>query len=341
MFKKRRRRWPLVAGTLFLLLAAAFTFKSFTMPIFAKDAIADLLELEINGDTQYLLVRGVDKQQPVLLFIHGGPGMPAMFLAHDFQRDLEEEFVVVHWDQRASGKSFKRTADQVQLSTSLLLSDMDVVIDYLRRTLGAQKVWVVGHSHGSYLGTLYARRHPEKVCAYIGAGQVVDGSRSEHTRMLQEDFLRSQLEGLGLAADTVINDSNLEELLFLTGSELYGETSYGPLLKSGFMAPEYSLFDVLNVARGSSFSSRTMVYDMPRDLPASEWGFDVPVAIIMGRHDMVTPTQLSRKYYERIEAPSKAWYVFEEASHFPHYEKPRPFTETLVELKNQWGSCRE
>jgi pimeloyl-ACP methyl ester carboxylesterase len=341
MFKKRRRRWPLVAGTLFLLLAAAFTFKSFTMPIFAKDAIADLLELEINGDTQYLLVRGVDKQQPVLLFIHGGPGMPAMFLAHDFQRDLEEEFVVVHWDQRASGKSFKRTADQVQLSTSLLLSDMDVVIDYLRRTLGAQKVWVVGHSHGSYLGTLYARRHPEKVCAYIGAGQVVDGSRSEHTRMLQEDFLRSQLEGLGLAADTVINDSNLEELLFLTGSELYGETSYGPLLKSGFMAPEYSLFDVLNVARGSSFSSRTMVYDMPRDLPASEWGFDVPVAIIMGRHDMVTPTQLSRKYYERIEAPSKAWYLFEEASHFPHYEKPRPFTETLVELKNQWGSCRE
>lgn len=341
MFKKRRRRWPLVAGTLFLLLAAAFTFKSFTMPIFAKDAIADLLELEINGDTQYLLVRGVDKQQPVLLFIHGGPGMPAMFLAHDFQRDLEEEFVVVHWDQRASGKSFKRTADQVQLSTSLLLSDMDVVIDYLRRTLGAQKVWVVGHSHGSYLGTLYARRHPEKVCAYIGAGQVVDGSRSEHTRMLQEDFLRSQFEGLGFAADTVINDSNLEELLFLTGSELYGETSYGPLLKSGFMAPEYSLFDVLNVARGSSFSSRTMVYDMPRDLPASEWGFDVPVAIIMGRHDMVTPTQLSRKYYERIEAPSKAWYLFEEASHFPHYEKPRPFTETLVELKNQWGSCRE
>jgi pimeloyl-ACP methyl ester carboxylesterase len=341
MFKKRRRRWPLVAGTLFLLLAAAFTFKSFTMPIFAKDAIADLLELEINGDTQYLLVRGVDKQQPVLLFIHGGPGMPAMFLAHDFQRDHEDEFVVVHWDQRASGKSFKRTADQVQLSTSLLLSDMDVVIDYLRRTLGAQKVWVVGHSHGSYLGTLYARRHPEKVCAYIGAGQVVDGSRSEHTRMLQEDFLRSQLEGLGFAADTVINDSNLEELLFLTGSELYGETSYGPLLKSGFMAPEYSLFDVLNVARGSSFSSRTMVYDMPRDLPASEWGFDVPVAIIMGRHDMVTPTQLSRKYYERIEAPSKAWYLFEEASHFPHYEKPRPFTETLVELKNQWGSCRE
>ena len=339
--KIRKRLWPLVTGALSLLLAAVFTFKSFTMPIIAKDAIADLFELDINGDIQYLLVRGVDRKQPVMLFVHGGPGMPAMFLAHDFQRDLEKEFVVVHWDQRASGKSFKRNVDQAQLSTSLLLSDMDVVIDYLRGTLGAPRVWVIGHSHGSYLGTLYTRRHPEKVCAFIGVGQVVGSSHSEHTRALQEELLRSQLDGLGLAPDTVINDSNLEELLFLTGGELHGETSYSPLLISGLMAPEYSLFDVLSVARGSSFSSQSMVYDMPRDLPASEWQFDVPVAIIMGRHDMVTPTQLSRKYYERIEAPSKAWYLFEETSHFPHYEKPRKFTETLVELKSEWGNCRE
>jgi pimeloyl-ACP methyl ester carboxylesterase len=337
----KKRIWPLVTGGLFLLLAAAYTFKSFTMPIFAQGAIGDLFELDVNGDVQYLLIRGVDRKQPVMLFVHGGPGMPAMFLAHDFQRDLEGEFVVVHWDQRASGKSFKRTVDQVQLSTSLLLSDMDAVIDYLRGTLDAHRVWVVGHSHGSYLGALYARRHPEKVCAFVGVGQVVGGSHSERTRAIQEEFLQSQLESLGLAPDTVINDSNLEELLFLTGGELYGETSYSPLLMSGLMAPEYSLFDVLNVARGSSFSSKSMVYDMPRDLLASEWQFDVPVAMIMGRHDMVTPIQLSKEYYERIEAPTKAWYVFEKTSHFSHYEKPRKFTEALVELKSRWGDCRE
>ena len=335
-----KRRWPLVAGVLVLLSAVVFTFKSFTMPIFAQGSITDLFELEVNGDAQYLLVRGVDREQPVMLFVHGGPGMPAMFLAHDFQRDLEKEFVVVHWDQRASGKSFKGTADQAQLSTSLLLNDMDVVVDHLRGSLDADRLWIVGHSHGSYLGALYTRRHPEKVCAFVGTGQVAGESGSGRTRAVQGEFLRSRLEELGLDSDTVIDDSNLEELLFLTGSELYGETSFSPLLMSGLMATEYSLFDALNVASGSSFSSRSMVYDMPHDLLASEWQFDVPVAMIMGRHDLVTPTQLAREYYERIEAPTKAWFVFEETSHFPHFEQPLKFTKTLAELKSRWRDCR-
>ena len=339
--KSRKRRWPSATGVLVLLLAAVYTFKSFTMPIFAQGSIADLFELDVNGDAQYLLVRGVDRKQPVMLFIHGGPGMPAMFLAHDFQRDLEKEFVVVHWDQRTSGKSFKRTADQAQLSTSLLLSDMDVVVDYLRGSLGAHRLWIVGHSHGSYLGALYARRHPEKVCAFVGTGQVAGESRSGRTRAVQEEFLQSQLEDLGLDPGTVIDGSNLEELLFLTGSELYGEMSFSPLLMSGLMAPEYSLFDALNIASGSSVSSQFMVYDMPRDLLTSEWQFDVPVAVIMGRHDMVTPTQLSREYYDRIEAPTKVWYMFEETAHFPHFEQQRKFAETLAELKSRWRDCRD
>lgn len=310
------------------------------MPIPVRGSVADLFELEVNGDAQYLLVRGVDRAQPVMLFVHGGPGMPAMFLAHDFQRGLEKEFVVVHWDQRASGKSFRESADPSRLSTSLLLSDMDFVVDYLRTSLEVQSLWIVGHSHGSYLGALYARRHPDKVCAFVGTGQVADESRSGRARAMQEAYLESQLDSLGLGPDTVIDDSNLEELLFLTGSELYGETSYSPLLMSGLVAPEYSVFDALNIARGSSFSSRFMAYDMPRDLLTSEWQFDVPVAMVMGRHDMVTPTPLSREYFDRIEAPAKAWYVFEETSHFPHFEQPRQFTETLAELKNRWGGCR-
>lgn len=339
--RNRKRRWPLVTSALFLLLLAAYTFKSFTMPIFVRGSIADLFALEVNGDAQYLLVRGVDREQPVMLFVHGGPGMPAMYLAHDFQRDLEKDFVVAHWDQRASGKSFKPKANQPQLSTSLLLNDMDVVVDHLRDSLGAQKLWIVGHSHGSYLGALYARRNPEKVCAFVGTGQVADESGSRRARTLQEEYLQGRLADLGLDADTVIDDANLEELLFLTGSELHGETSFIPLLMSGLIAPEYSLFDALNIAKGSSFSSRSMVYDLSRDLLTNEWQFDVPVAMIMGRHDMVTPTSLSKEYFDRIEAPAKSWFIFEETSHFPHFEQPRQFTEALVELKSRWRICRD
>jgi len=337
---RMRRRTAILLGLgAFLLLVFAYSLKSFTPPILGRDSIAELRQLNVNGDTQYLLVRGANRNLPVLLFVHGGPGMPAMYLAHDFQRELETHFVVVHWDQRASGKSFKADSDPDQLSTSLLLSDMEVVVDHLRDEFETDRLWLAGHSHGSYLGVLYARRNDDKVCAYVGIGQVTNDGRTGPVISVQTEFLENRREELGLDPDTVIDDSNLEDLLFRSGSELFGETSFAPLLLSGLMAPEYSLSDSLNVAKGSSFSSRHMTYDMPRDLLANEWQFDVPVALIMGRHDMVTPTQLAREYYGRIEAPLKAWFVFEESAHFPHFEKPAQFTEALSELKGSWGDC--
>lgn len=335
----RRRKAILIGLGAFLLLAFAYSIKSFTPPILVKDSIAELRKLNVNGDKQYLLVRGADRSLPVLLFIHGGPGMPAMYLAHGFQRELEAHFVVVHWDQRGSGKSFKVGADPDQLSTGLLLKDMDVVVDYLRNKFGTDRLWFVGHSHGSYLGVLYARRYEEKVCAFVGIGQVTNDSPTGPTFSLQTAFLENQREELGLDLGTVIDASNLEDLLFKSGSELFGETSFTPLLLSGLMAPEYSMSDILKVAKGSSFSSRHMTYDMTRDLLMNEWQFEVPVALIMGRHDMVTPTRLAKEYFDRIEAPLKAWFEFEETSHFPHFEKPREFTKALAKLKGNWGDC--
>ena len=329
----------LIALCAIMLFAVAYSFKSFTPPIFAENSIAELRSLTVNGDDQFLLIRGRDRQLPVILFLHGGPGMPAMYLAHDFQRELEKHFVVVHWDQRASGKSFKADANPALLSTSALLSDTGVVVDFLREQFEFDQLWIVGHSHGTYLGVLYVRRNPEKVCAFVGIGQVTNDTPGGPVTALQRKFLEDRHEELGFEPDAAIDDSNLEHLLFRSGSELYGETSFAPLLLSGLMAPEYSLSDSWNVAKGSSFSSTNMRYDMPRDMLKHEWQFNIPVALIMGRHDMVTPTELARDYFDRIEAPSKAWYQFEEAAHFPHFEQPKRFALTMKELKAKWGDC--
>lgn len=339
MTRLTRGKAALVALGVFLALVLAYSIKSFTPPIFATDSITELTTVDVNGDEQYLLIRGTNRNLPVLLFLHGGPGMPAMFLAHGFQRQLEGNFVVVHWDQRASGKSFKADANPDELSTSQLLRDLDVVVDVLRGQFAIDRLWIAGHSHGSYLGVLYARRKAHKVCTFVGIGQVTDDSPTGPVFSLQKQFLEERREELGLEPGAVIDRSNLEYLLFKSGSELHGATSFAPLLWSGLMASEYSVSDSLNIARGSSFSSRHMRYDMPRDLVMNEWQFDVPVAMIMGRYDMVTPTQLAREYFERLDAPLKAWYEFEEAAHFPHFEQPDRFLAVLSELRHDWGEC--
>ena len=106
------------------LLILVYAFKAFTVPILEKGSVATLQGIAVNGDRQYLLTRGRNRENPVLLFVHGGPGMPAMFLAHSFQRELERDFVMVHWDQRAAGKSFATGTDPSTISTSQYLDDL-------------------------------------------------------------------------------------------------------------------------------------------------------------------------------------------------------------------------
>jgi len=331
-----RKKKFLIAVMAFVVMVVGFSFKSFTPPIFTAGSIAELTELRVNDDTQYVLIRGHDRTAPVLFFVHGGPGMPAMYLAHDFQRELEKHFVVVHWDQRGAGKSYKKEQDTARLRISTLLQDMDVVVDELRRRLGTQRIWIIGHSHGSYLGALYAAQYPQKVRALIGVGQVANAKDGGRSLEIQRGFLKDALPLLDHAPGATIDAGNVEELLFEAGAEIYGATSYTPLVVSGLQSTEYSLGDILNIAAASAISSRSMKYDMSTDLVSDRSSFAVPVAIVMGEFDYVTPLELAKEFFDAIDAPAKQWIVVPGTAHFPHFEDPEAFTRILLELKKQW-----
>lgn len=124
-----------------------------TPAINEPNSIASLERIRIGGVDQYILIRGNDSSLPVLLFLHGGPGMPAMYLAHAFQRELEQEFVVVQWDRRAAGKSYREDISST-LTTEQLVADTIELTNVLRARFHQDKIYLVGHSWGTYLGML-------------------------------------------------------------------------------------------------------------------------------------------------------------------------------------------
>ena len=131
-----------------------------TSAIHGPTSVASLERVRIGDVDQYILIRGNDTSLPVLLFLHGGPGMPAMYLAHAFQRELEEEFVVVQWDRRAAGKSYREDISST-LTTEQLVADTVELTNALRARFHQDKIYLVGHSWGTYLGMLVTARHPE------------------------------------------------------------------------------------------------------------------------------------------------------------------------------------
>lgn len=319
-----------------LLLLLAWWQRPRTPPVRGDDgrriegAVASLERIELGGAPQWILVRG-DPRKAVVLFLHGGPGMPMMWMAHRFQRPLEDEFLLVQWDQRGAGKSYAEPPPVETMTDERILADALELVDSLRRRYDQDRVLLVGHSWGSYVGTVFALRHPERLHAYVGIGQVTGSARRDsvvEAWIAERAWETGEPEALADLEERA--DAAHETWLFRFGGEIHGETSFMPFIWTGLRAPEYSLMDVARVAKGSSWSSEHM-REIAIEGPLHEAVpcLAVPVRLFLGRHDFVTPSALAAEWLEGLEAPSKEVVWFGESAHFPHYEQPRAFADAL------------
>ena len=189
----------------------------------------------------------------------------------------------------------------------------------------------MGHSHGSYLGILAVSQRPELFRAYIGVGQVVDEERAFAYQKAELSRIGPEI---GVTAETELSRGNIEGFIFRAGGGLYCCDSFTPLLLTGLMAPEYSLLEAYNVKRGSSFSSRHMRFDViPGAISEAVTELRLPAYLISGRHDLTTPTALSREFLGQLVAPKKQFFEVDEAAHFPFYEQPEVFAEIMAQIR--------
>ncbi|HEY2395076.1 MAG TPA: alpha/beta hydrolase [Rudaea sp.] len=335
---RRILKWLTAILAVFILAAiVAWLRPAWTPEITTSpNAIASLEQVELNGSRQWILIRGRDRSKPLLLFLHGGPGMPAMYLAHASTRALETDFVVVHWDRRDAGKSFDPQMSAADEKVSQQLADAEALVIQLRRRFGSRPMLLLGHSWGTYLGTLMAQRHPEWFAAYVGMGQVTDTARE---RQVADKFIveHAQRSGLTEAIKQMQAQPNAyrEQWLFAFGAELHRATSFVPLLMTGLAAPEYTLRDAMNVARGPQYASRHMQYDViAGSLAEAVKSLDLPVFLFAGRYDYVTPSELGVAYVESLHAPCKRVVWFENSAHFPFYEEPEQFARAIRDVSD-------
>jgi pimeloyl-ACP methyl ester carboxylesterase len=144
-----------------------------------EGSISEITKLNLGGLNQYLIIRGVDKSNPVILFLHGGPGSPEVSFMKHFNRDIENNYVMVYWEQRGAGKSFSKNISPESMTLEQMISDTRELSEYLIKRFGQEKIFLMGHSWGSFLGILTAYKHPELYYAYFGIGQVADQYKAE------------------------------------------------------------------------------------------------------------------------------------------------------------------
>jgi len=301
------------------------------------ESIAVLEEIELGGCKQWILIRGRDINNPFLLFLHGGPGMPAMYLAHAFQQELEKDFVVVQWDRRGAGKSYSKTVPAGSLTDAQLLADALELITYLKNRFDVPKIYLVGHSWGTRLGMHLIKKAPQHFYAYVGMGQMAFASEIP---AIQDRFIRQEANKAGnrkAFRELAFKGRGVyEKWVFKFGGEIYGATSFWPLLWTGLCAPEYTLSDALNITKGVSLYNRHFrSTEFPGDLAEEVLLVRVPVYFFSGRHDYCVPSELSERYFEKLRAPIKRMVWFEQSAHFPFFEEPLKFAEEMEKVLDE------
>ena len=308
-------------------------------------SINTLEQIELNGVPQWISIRGMGGNKPVLLFLHGGPGSANLALVRKQMPQLEKHFVVVNWDQRGAGKSIQIFPQQ-PLSAAQLHADTHALVEYLKTRFEVEKIYLAGFSWGSVLGLTYAAQHPENLHAYFGISQFVNGLEGERISL---DKMRQQAEAQdpkALAELAEINPENYaspqgfsqlktqRKWLLRFGNVYHTRDTYSHEAWMLFTAPEYSLVDFALWPYGSSQSLKrvypeVMQINFKETIPSVQ----IPVVFLSGRYDYNTPQQLVADYFEQIDAPagkSQVW--FEDSAHAIIWDEPEKLAQAIVEL---------
>lgn len=311
------------------------------------DSLAEKIWVPINGVDQGMFILSKNVNNPVLLFVHGGPGMPEYWLSQRYPTGLEELFTVVWWEQRGAGLSYSPDMPPESMTVEQLIADTLTVSRYLRERFGQEKIYLMGHSWGSFLAIQAAARAPEQYHAYIGMGQVSYQLQSEqlaYAYALEQYEARGNLAMLRKleAAPPTLSVPLPEAYVALRDAYMHelgiGTTHDMDSVISGIFLPSwqfraYSLAEKLNLWRGKRFSSSSALglwnAMQATDLNQQVTELAIPVYFLHGRHDYTCAYELAQAYATRLTAPLKGFYTFEQSAHSPIFEEPERVRQIL------------
>ena len=312
------------------------------------NGIDEMSYVEIGGQEQYIHIMGKDINNPVILYLHGGPAGPDSAIMPFFTDPLAGDYTVVCWDQRGCGRTYFHNAgndpDNLTVNFDTAVSDIDGMVDYLCERFNKDKVTLMCHSYGTIVGTRYVQEHSEKVEAYIGIGQFVNCRRSDElayeNAMAAAKANGEDISSLEEAYKTYCEGDSLKEYLMLrnaTSGYHPAENKANTALLAVF-CPYAGTDDVRWVMKQADLESYEKLegslmdatYDY--DVYDYELEYDVPMYFISGSMDYVCNTSLTKTFSEDITAPRTAFAVIEGGGHTPQYETPEAFGELVKQM---------
>ena len=316
--------------------------------ISAPTGVQESYKARIGGIDQWLSVRGQDRDNPMILFVHGGPASPVTPTMWQFQRPIEEYFTVVNWDQRGAGKSYGEAAPEKVGETIRIeryVDDAIEVAEHLKAKYGKRKLVLMGHSWGTIVGMRAALKRPDLFHAYVGIGQVLNVRENERIsfdyaweRARRENNTEAIKEMAAIAPYPGDQPITRERIVIARKwPQHYGglfafRTESGYFFRGPLLSPEYTPAQVKDIDKGSMLTLGRVLPEFLEVDFSSVKRFPIPVVMFLGRHDYTTPAAPTVDWMNKVDAPYKRMIWFERSAHMVPWEEPGKLLVTLLEV---------
>jgi pimeloyl-ACP methyl ester carboxylesterase len=310
-----------------------------------SNSLSEKVFVTINGSRQGMFIKSKDLSNPVLLYIHGG--IPDYFLTQKYPTGMDEYFTVVWWDMRGMGLSFDPNIRKDTMTTDLLVSDVLEVTKYLRERFHQDKIYLMGHSGGTFYGMLAISRAPEYYKAYMANAQMTNQLKSE---MLAYDYMLAEFKKNGntkmlaemekapVTAGSIPLPASYANMrdpgMHLLGiGTIHGMDSIVTgLLIPSFQFREYTMGEKVNLWRGKvAYGNTTFNAQLATDITKEVPEVKIPVYFFHGIYDYTVNYTLAREYFAELKAPLKGFYTFEKSAHSPLFEEPEKMGQIIKE----------
>jgi len=343
-----RRGAALATGLVLVALAAFVARPATTDPIVDADgqvvagSVAELTRVDIGGRDLALMIRGRSTQNPVLLFLAGGPGGSELGAMRRHSQALEDDFVVATFDQRGTGKSYDQLDPTDTMTLDQAVSDAVAVTNYLRDRFDEEKVILVGQSWGTTLGVLAVQQHPELYRAYVGVGQMV--SQAATDKIIYEDTLAwareegntdlvDTLEANGPPpyTDVLKYEAALSHLMEVHPYDHSANSEGSGEMSENLLVEEYTLLEQVHIL-GAMTDVFAALYPQLQDIDfrTQATTLEVPVYLAQGRHETPGRQLLAQEWFKQLSAPSKDLTYFDTSGHRPLWQQPAQFHDLMT-----------
>ena len=335
--------------------------------IVSTHGIEECSYVRLGGIRQYIQIRGQDVRNPLILFLHGGPGNPTSCLSYHYQKQLEQDYTLVNWDQRGCGRTFyQNRGKDAPVSCEQILADLHELVEYLCARFGKQRIILLGYSWGTVPGVLYAVRHPERLhcylsvcqCVHILSGTVYAAAQVAARARLAGDTARAEQLEAQIKAFSAL-DQQFSGSAFMAYAKLRDATcayqkcadvkSMASYIRTGLLSPDSHLLDLRWKLRQillphayfaheqQLISYLSMEFDLRRLSP----NFDTPVYFLTADDDRICPADMIEDYYHHVCAPKKRFLRIPEQTHTVFFDKPEVFCSSVrTLLQNDASSPR-